>query len=132
MKFLVDYNLSPRITRALANLEGEDGDTVVHLADKFPNDTADVDWLKTLGSEGGWAVITSDKHLASRPNELKAWHDGGLVVYILRKPKPDLTFWDQAWKLIKRWPAIKATAQNASPGDGFLVYFSTEKIEKVI
>jgi len=35
MNYFIDNNLSPRIARALCALEGEHGDKVIHLKDKF-------------------------------------------------------------------------------------------------
>jgi hypothetical protein len=51
MNYFIDNNLSPRIARALCALEGEHGDKVIHLKDKFDQKTTDEEWMTSLGHE---------------------------------------------------------------------------------
>ena len=61
MKFLLDNNLPPLLARALHELSAPEGHTVIHLIEKFPRDTADIEWISVLKEEGGWAVVSQDQ-----------------------------------------------------------------------
>jgi len=67
LKLLLDHNLSPRIARALAILFEDD--QIVALRDRFREDAPDREWLGSLDQEGGWAVLTKDLRLRTRPEE---------------------------------------------------------------
>ena len=121
MNLFLDNDLAPRHARAIDALEGEHGNTVVHLREKYPANTPDVDWMTALAKEGSWVVITADYRISKNPHELQAWKEAGLIVFFLRKSWLSIGFWDQAWQLIKQWPRIPSVASGARPGQGFLV-----------
>jgi hypothetical protein len=121
MKFFIDNNLSPRIARALSALEGEHGDTVVHLKEKFAQDATDEYWMTELGRESDWIVLTCDKRISKNPHELKAWKESGLVVFFLKSAWLNIQFWEQSWQIIKRWTEIKNIASTASANSAYLV-----------
>ena len=128
MKVLVDNNISPRLAKALSELEGPHGVQVVHLKDKFSPNTPDVEWMSALGEEGGWCVLTCDVRISRNPDEVKAWLESGLIVFFLKKPWLKQTFWVQAAELVKRWPMIQEAASKALPGSGFIVSTKIEKL----
>lgn len=121
MKFFIDNNLSPKLARAMSALEGEHGDQVVHLREKFPQDISDENWMRSLSVDTDWFVITCDKRISKKPHELKAWKESGLVVFFLKSGWLSIGFWDIAWQLIKKWDDIKDFAEKAKPGDGYLI-----------
>ena len=121
MKLFLDNNLSPRLAKALSALEGEHGNEVIHLRDKYAPNAPDTQWMTELAKEGAWIVITSDYRISKSPHELRAWKEAGLVVFFLRKSWRSLKFWDQAWQLTKQWPSICQEASHASPGQGYIV-----------
>jgi hypothetical protein len=84
LKLLVDNNLSPRIARCLQALF-EDEHQVIAKRDKFPENTTDVDWITALDEEGGWAVITADLHIRTRPHERAALDRSNIVFFFLAK-----------------------------------------------
>jgi hypothetical protein len=68
LKLLLDHNRAPRIARALnALFDGEH--QIIALRDKFSPSTTDVTWIDALDQDRGWAVLTRDIHLRSRPHE---------------------------------------------------------------
>jgi predicted nuclease of predicted toxin-antitoxin system len=97
MNFFIDNNLSPRIARALDVLEGEHGEKVVHLKDKFQQDATDEYWMRSLGTEKNWIVITCDKRISRNPHEIRAWQESGLIVFFLKSSWLTLQFWEQTW-----------------------------------
>lgn len=121
MKFFLDNNLSPKLARAMDALEGEHGDRVVHLREKFLQNETDENWMRALATEQGWYVITCDKRISKNPHEIQAWKESGLVVFFLKYSWLDTGFWNIAWRLIKKWEDIKEFAQKSKPGDGFII-----------
>jgi hypothetical protein len=129
MKFFLDNNISPRISRALKELEDRDQNEVVHLRERFKADTTDESWMRQLGSEGDWVVVTCDTSISKNPHEIKAWFESGLIVFFLKSGWLSLAYWEFAWQLIKRWPLIKAKIHKASRGKGFMVHVRSSVIE---
>ena len=82
MKLLVDNCLSYRIAHALASLFTPDHE-IVALRDKFPADTADIDWITSLHREGSWAVLTRDLRIRTRPHERLAMDASEIVYFFL-------------------------------------------------
>lgn len=131
MRFFLDNNISPRICRALRELEDRDDNEVVHLREKFTANTTDAFWMGQLGMEGDWVVVTCDVSISRNPHEIKAWFTSGLVVFFLKSGWLSLSYWDFAWQLIKRWPLIKTKIRKASKGKGFLVHVRSMNIEEM-
>ena len=68
MKVLFDHNLSPRVARAIHILV-EPEDMVFALSEKFSPSVTDLEWIGTLGHEGGWAVVSGDRSSAASNDE---------------------------------------------------------------
>src|SRR5258708_5266241 len=68
---MLDNNLAPRIARSL-NALFADQHHVVALRDCFPENASDVEWIEDLDQRGGWAVLTRDLHIRTRPHERAA------------------------------------------------------------
>lgn len=86
MKLLVDNNLPPRVARALDLLFVEH--QVVALRDKFPDHPSDEVWIAALDREGGWAALTRDLRIRTRPHERAAMDRSRIVFFFI----------DNAWK----------------------------------
>jgi hypothetical protein len=112
VKFLVDNNLPPSLAKALSALAETRGDLVVHLRDKFSEQVADIDWMKTLSDEGGWAAITQDR-LTRNPAEREVLRQMKLTAFILLPGWASLGFWDKAWRLTRWWPSIASVAAHS-------------------
>ena len=90
---------------------------VLPLKDKFAGNTADIEWLGTLASEGGWAVVSIDRFKkASAERELIRRQ--GLTVFVL-DPQWSKPYWVQAAQLVLWWPKFlgvaKLTSKTALP-----------------
>ena len=53
MRLLFDNNISPRVPRAINALISGEGGEAIPLRDKFPANTPDIDWIESIGNEGG-------------------------------------------------------------------------------
>lgn len=63
------------------------GISVERHADHFPDDARDEDWIVEVGHRG-WAVITHDKRIRYKPNELAAVRAAGVAMFVLSGKAP--------------------------------------------
>lgn len=82
MRLLLDNNLSPRLARCLQALF-EPEHEIVHSRDKFSPAALDLEWISALSAEGGWAVLTKDLRLRTRPHERAALDRSNIVFFFL-------------------------------------------------
>jgi PIN like domain len=121
LKFFLDNCLSPRYAQSLHALSERDGHEVVHLQDKFPRSSPDRDWLRDLGAEGDWVVVSGDTRIVKIP-ELKAeWARARLTAFFLGQGWMNIPYWDQAVLLVRWWPKILEQARLVEHGTGFEV-----------
>lgn len=85
---------------------------VVALRDKFAPSTADVDWLKALGEEGGWAVVSADFFKSKGNAEREMIRRQGLSVFVLSKSWHNFKFWPRTAQLLLWWPEIVRQANS--------------------
>lgn len=114
MKLLVDHNLSPAIPRALSHLFPDH--SFAALSDKFPANTADPDWMTALSDEGGWAVITKDLRIQSRPHERLALDRSKIVFFFLAGAWRKYSVPEVAARLIRLVPLMAAQVTIAERG----------------
>ena len=94
---------------------------VIHLKDRFPGNTEDVVWMRALANEPDLVIVTADVRIRRNPHEVKAWLEAGHTIFFLKPGWLDLTFWDQANKFTKCFPALVNEAERAERGSAFLV-----------
>jgi hypothetical protein len=115
LKLLLDHNLPPRLARCLQALFDKEHE-IVALGGKFPVDVADLDWIKALDQEGGWAVLTKDLRIRTRPHERAALDRSRIVYFFLagswRKYKVEET----AARLIRLVPLMAAQTKLVERG----------------
>ena len=56
-------------------------DEVIHLSDRFPRSTPDLEWIPALGQD--WYIVSIDKFAKSRGQEREALRRAGHTVYVL-------------------------------------------------
>ncbi len=83
MKFFLDNCLAIRHARALNEMVKPDH-SFTHLQEKFPPDTTDEEWIRTLGNEGEWIVLSGDYRIGKSQYGKRAWHESGLVSWNCR------------------------------------------------
>lgn len=121
MRFFLDNCLAVRHARALHAIVEPDGHTVLHLRDRFPADTPDVEWLRELGKESDWVVISGDVRIARSMHERAAWHESGLTVFFLKPGWTNIAPLEQHAKLSHCLQDIIECAHRAKPCSGFTV-----------
>lgn len=107
---------------------------VVHLASDLGfRGVADEDWFGRLDPNEQWVILTHDLQIKKRPQELAAWREQGHIVFFLAKGWSLTTFNERVSMLVRWWPTIVNTAENAQRGDGFQIPFRStpRKLEKL-
>jgi hypothetical protein len=120
VRFFLDNNLPARLAKALQVLAAPEHE-VIHLKEKFPPSTPDEMWMQGLAKELDWVIISGDIRIGKNPHEVRAWHAAGHTVFFLKPGWTNYAFWTQAYKFVKCFPDIIATAAKAKSGDFYLV-----------
>ncbi|GAA0515035.1 hypothetical protein N5K27_14005 [Pigmentiphaga sp. GD03639] len=110
MNFLLDNNLPPQWAPALAEasqgvLAGRIGE-VCHLRSRFPKNTDDIVWLRTLGEERDWAILSVDAFRKKNGAERQVIRQYGLSVFVLQSSWSSRKYWDKLSQLVLWWPRI--------------------------
>lgn len=111
MKLLLD----PKLARALAALFEPDY-AIVALRDQFQPSVSDVEWITTLDREGGWAVLTQDLRIRTRPHERAAMDRARIVFFFLAGAWRKYTVMETAARLIRLIPKMAAQTDLAERG----------------
>jgi hypothetical protein len=111
---MVDNNLSPSLALSLQPLFSEHD--VVALREKFPANIKDVDWIAALDSEGGWAALTAERRLKTRPHERLALERSQIVFFFLTGPWLKYSVPEQAWRLIRLVPLMAKQTELTDSG----------------
>jgi hypothetical protein len=105
LKLLLDNNLPPRLARSL-NMLFDGCHHIVALREQFEANTADVDWATALDRDGGWAVLTRDLRIRTRPHERAVLDRSRVVFFFLAGAWNKFTVEETAARLIRlirRW-----------------------------
>jgi hypothetical protein len=120
VKFFFDNNLAPKIAKGLNGFVSPDHQ-VIHLKERFPSSTDDVDWMKQIAQEDDLIIVTADIRIGRNPQEIEAWKQAGHTIFFLKPGWTDMRFWDQALKFTKCFPSIIELARSAKRGSSFIV-----------
>jgi predicted nuclease of predicted toxin-antitoxin system len=129
MRFFLDNCLAIRHARALGEMVKPEH-SFTHLQEKFGADTKDEEWVRKLGEEGNWIVISGDYRIGRGVHERAAWHQSGLTVFFLSKGWTNIPPLQQHSKLALILDDIIEQATKAKSGSGFSIHMNG-KIEQV-
>ncbi len=121
MNYFLDNCLPPKWSVVLNALAEGEGYKIVHLREKFKENAKDVDWLKVLGDEGDWVVVSADLRIRRAPQEREAWREAKLTTFLLHERWSDHTLWEKSWRIVQWWPRIVEQAKGVEPGATFVV-----------
>jgi len=114
LRLLLDHNLSYAIAEALQLLYPEHH--IVALQAKFPRTISDVDFIRALHKEGGWAVLTKDLGTRTRPHERAALDSADVVFFYLDGAWRKFAVPETAARLIRLVPKIAAQTELTARG----------------
>lgn len=105
-------------SRRLGEALGEAGIPFVAHHDKFAPDCPDDQWLRTAGREG-WIVVTRDKAIRRKANELAAYREAKVVAFALASGNASAE--DTARLVVGLYAVILRKARGAKPPAMFSV-----------
>jgi predicted nuclease of predicted toxin-antitoxin system len=120
VKFFLDNCLAIRHARALNEMVRPDH-SFTHLREKFLPDTPDEEWIRTLGNEREWIVISGDYRMGKSQYGRRAWHESGLTVFFLAKGWMNISPLQQHSKIAAILDEIIYLSERNSSGAGFSV-----------
>jgi hypothetical protein len=115
LKLLLDNHLSPRIARCMQALFTNEH-KIVALREHFPENTTDVEWMAALHEQRGWAVVTRDLHIRTRPHERAALDEANIVFFFLASGWRKIAVEETAVRLIRWTPKLAIQTTLAESG----------------
>ena len=86
--------------------------TVYKVTDKFERGVSDPEWLPEAG-RNGWIVLTKDKAIRRRPNEMMALMNSGVRAFVLAAG--EITGADQAALFVRILPKMLELIDRLAP-----------------
>lgn len=118
MKVLFDNNLAPALARALNELFVGQHE-IIALRDKFPANTADIDWINALNKEGKWVIISGDRRITRNKAEKRAFVSSKLIGFFLSSSLKDAKVTIQMQRILALWDDICLLADRVDGGSLF-------------
>jgi hypothetical protein len=106
--FWFDRNIPIRVARVIGAYEP------IHLVRHQDDDlrvrptSTDIEILTLLGNDPAcqWSMVTSDRHIRTRPDERQALRKSGVKYFVFDKAWSRKDFHEQTWRLLKSWPDL--------------------------
>jgi hypothetical protein len=131
MRFFLDNCISPKYARALRVLAEMQQYEIVHLQDRFPPDIRDEDWIRQLGEEGDWVIVSGDPRISRSKPVRNVWRESGITAFFFADGWAQHRFWRQAADMVHWWPTIVLEAGRALRGSGFLIPVKGSKLKTI-
>ena len=96
----------------------EIGAPFIALSRHYPQNTPDEVWLKEAGKRR-WVVLTRDRHIRRRPNELQAFRENAVIAFVLTAG--DASAADTATLVKRVYPKLIRKVQGTKPPAMFSV-----------
>lgn len=130
MRVLFDNNLPPRLARALNELfAGEHH--IIALRDKFAENIDDVDWIRQLGLEGTWVILSGDRRITRNRAERDAFRNSRLIGFFLAKGLAKAKVTKQAERLLALWENIEKVVGVVQTGAMFELPMRSTRIKQL-
>lgn len=132
MNFFFDRCVAFRLARMLDAYDRDS--TIRHLDDdsRFSANTPDIEWIQTIAFDSPRPVlVTADQRMRRDPVERQALTHSGLTIVFLRAGFHNLTFHDQAVKLLTTWPKIIEAVSRATEATAFEVTPASRKVDRL-
>lgn len=117
--------------RALAVLAEVQRHDLHHLREFFHADTKDVDWIRELGTDGEWIIISGDPRITRSKAERAAWQESGLTAFFFADDWGTRGFWKQAEAIVHWWPIVVLEADRCAKGSGYLVPVKAKELKLI-
>ena len=115
MKVFFDHNMSPAMARAFRELFKNQHE-IAHLAERFKNNTSDIDWITALSHEGQWVVVSGDRRITKNRAEYHTFRNSNLIGLFLTPGLNKAPVIKQMERILSLWPKIELVPQTVQGG----------------
>jgi PIN domain-containing protein len=129
VRFFFDNCVSPHIVEALVCLEPRH--ELVHLRARFAPSTPDPEWIRQLGQEVDWIIISGDPRISRGQAEKAAWVESGLTAFFCGEAWQNRRLVLQASELLRWWDHIVLRSKNAEKGSGHFMEFGMREPRQI-
>lgn len=131
MKFFLDNCISSRLAEAIRLVAGSNYEhEVKHRCEIFPDRSIpDVDWIRELGRQRNWMIVSGDPRISRGRAEQEAWRESGLTAFFFGHGWAGQQRWKLAGSLIGWWPRIVEESQRAIPGSGYVIQLKAKELQ---
>lgn len=99
--------------------------------EKFARDATDPLWIRQLGEEKDWVIVSGDTRIIRTPQLKAEWLQSGLTAFFLSPRWMHAKFWDQVSALFRWWPNILESARLVERGTGFEVPYQKGRLKVI-
>jgi hypothetical protein len=114
LKVRADENVSIRIVRAVRDIALSQGWELSHVREHHESRTLDETWLPRFAQESGNAILSADRKMLARPNQIRAIAATGLVGIFLPRRWAESRRHIQAAHILYWWPRIEETIASSA------------------
>jgi hypothetical protein len=132
VRFFFDANVPPSLVESVAVMVAAErlNYSVTHHNTLFPDGTLDPQWLRRLGTDGDWIIISGDVAISrKRSAERLVWEQTGLTAFFLGRGFTEQSRWNQLEQLAQWWPGIIRVARGCRRGSGWLMQLRCKEPE---
>ena len=122
--------MSPAIARAVRELFKSDHE-VTYLAEKFPRNVSDVDWISGLSKDGQWIVISGDRRITRNRAEYHAFRNSNLIGLFLSQGLNKAPVVKQAERILALWPVILTVSATVQGGAMYELPMKSTKLRQL-
>jgi PIN like domain len=115
VKIRADEHISPHIVAAINQMALSAGFEFSSVIDSGHRGSTDVHWVTAFGSEGGKAILTADTDFFSRPHQVMAVHDAGLMIIHMPPKWANAPCHLQAAHILAWWRRIEVVVKGGRP-----------------
>ena len=103
------------MARALRELfKGEH--EITYLADKFPRNISDLDWISSLSKDGQWIVLSGDRRITRNHAEYHTFRNSNLIGLFLSQGLNKAPVIKQMERILALWPTILTVSATVQGG----------------
>tara|TARA_R110000850_G_scaffold37456_1_gene98728 strand:- start:200 stop:595 length:396 start_codon:yes stop_codon:yes gene_type:complete len=116
LKLLIDNNLPPSMGRGLGELFRKQHE-IIHIKDKFGTGSLpDEQWIKELGKEGNWSVLSGDMRIAKKKPSRQVFLNNNLVGFFPAPSIMKLEFTKKVARVLYLWEVIEQQSKLVDRG----------------
>lgn len=130
MKIFFDHNMSPAMARAFRELyKGQH--QISFLAEKFPRDISDIDWIAELSRDGQWVVVSADRRITRNRAEYHAFRSSSLIGLFLSEGLYKSPVAKQMERILALWPTIVSVCNTVQGGAMFELPMKSTRLRQL-